>query len=71
MTMDDILQIVKAFGDDAVRAVKAGFDAIEIHGAYGYQLCEFLFAYSNHRTDEYGGSLVHRARFPLEVVDNA
>lgn len=69
MTAEDIAQIKEAFGDAAVRAKQAGFDAIELHGAHGYLLCEFLSPYSNHRTDEYGGSLVNRARFPLEVVE--
>lgn len=69
MTKDDILQIVEAFGEAAVRATKAGFDAIELHGAHGYLLCEFLSAYSNNRTDEYGDSLANRARFPLAVVE--
>ncbi|HOP39464.1 MAG TPA: FAD-dependent oxidoreductase [Geobacteraceae bacterium] len=68
MTGEDIRQIVAAFGDAAARAKEAGFDAVEVHGAHGYLLCQFLSPYSNHRSDEYGGALANRARFPLEVV---
>ena len=53
----------------ATRALKAGFDVIEIHSAHGYLLHEFLSPLSNHRTDEYGGSLENRARLLIEVVD--
>ncbi|MFZ5925087.1 MAG: FAD-dependent oxidoreductase, partial [Bacillota bacterium] len=52
----------------ARRAKAAGFDAVEIHGAHGYLISEFLSPYANKRTDEYGGSLDNRMRFPLEVV---
>ena len=47
----------------------AGFDAVELHGAHGYLLNQFLSPYSNHRNDLYGGSLESRARMPLETVD--
>ncbi|MFP4158874.1 MAG: FAD-dependent oxidoreductase [Desulfobacterales bacterium] len=68
MTKDDIKEIVSAFGSAAGRAKKAGFDAVEIHGAHGYLLTQFLSAISNQRTDEYGGSFQNRARFAIEVV---
>jgi N-ethylmaleimide reductase len=59
--------------DDYRRATRnareAGFDLVEIHGAHGYLLQQFMSAESNHRTDEYGGSLTNRARLPLEVLD--
>jgi NADPH2 dehydrogenase len=61
--------IVSAFRAAAQRAVHAGFDAVEVHGAHGYLLHEFLSPISNRRTDEYGGSLENRARMPLRVVD--
>lgn len=68
MTKDDIKETVSAFGSAAGRARKAGFDAVEIHGAHGYLLTQFLSAISNQRTDEYGGSFQNRARFAIEVV---
>jgi 2,4-dienoyl-CoA reductase-like NADH-dependent reductase (Old Yellow Enzyme family) len=52
----------------AERAIKAGFDGVEIHGAHGFLLNQFFSPISNRRTDEYGGSLENRMRFPLEVV---
>ncbi len=68
LTKDEIAEIVQAFVKGAERAVRAGFEVLEIHGAHGYLLNEFLSPASNHRTDEYGGSLENRARFLLEVV---
>jgi 2,4-dienoyl-CoA reductase-like NADH-dependent reductase (Old Yellow Enzyme family) len=64
-----ITQIVQAFADSATRAVRVGFDAIEIHAAHGYLLHEFLSPLSNHRVDEYGGSFENRVRIVLEVVE--
>ncbi|MGB9868162.1 MAG: FAD-dependent oxidoreductase [Bacillota bacterium] len=68
LTKGEIEELVWAFGEAARRAKQAGFDAVEIHGAHGYLINEFLSPYSNKRTDEYGGSLENRIRFPLEVV---
>lgn len=68
MTKKDIDQMVEAFAEGARRAKEAGFDGVEIHGAHGYLLNQFLSPFSNQRTDEYGGSPDNRARFPLEVV---
>ncbi|GAB2874836.1 NADH:flavin oxidoreductase/NADH oxidase [Nocardioides pacificus] len=65
---DGIRSVIEAFGDAAERAVAAGFDVIEIHGAHGYLLHEFCSPLSNHRTDEYGGSFDNRVRLLLEVV---
>ncbi len=56
MTIDDIKETVQAFKDGAIRAKKAGFDVIELHGAHGYLINEFLSPLSNKRTDAYGGS---------------
>ena len=63
-----IHEIVREFGEAARRAKEAGFDAVEIHGAHGYLINEFLSPYSNKRTDNYGGSEENRQRFPLEVL---
>ena len=65
---EEVYDLVKKFGDAAERAKKAGIDAIEIHGAHGYLLCQFMSAYSNKRMDEFGGSLKNRMRFPLLIV---
>lgn len=68
LTVPEIDQLVEAFTSAAGRAVRAGFDFIEIHAAHGYLLHEFLSPLSNKRTDEYGGSLENRARFMMRVV---
>ncbi|WP_433875282.1 NADH:flavin oxidoreductase/NADH oxidase [Sinomonas atrocyanea] len=68
LTGDEIRGIVADFAAAARRAIDAGFDALEIHGAHGYLVHQFLSPLSNLRTDEYGGSLENRARFLLEVV---
>ncbi|MCK8466413.1 NADH:flavin oxidoreductase/NADH oxidase [Microbacterium sp. KSW4-16] len=62
-------RVVEAFADAARRALEAGFDVLEIHGAHGYLLHQFLSPLSNRRDDEYGGSLENRARLLLRVVD--
>lgn len=64
----DIEEIVDAFGKGALRAKKAGFDSVEIHGAHGYLVSQFMSAFSNIRSDKYGGSIDNRARFLLEVI---
>ncbi|HEY3407417.1 MAG TPA: FAD-dependent oxidoreductase [Propionicimonas sp.] len=64
----EIATIVGQFGDAARRAQQAGFDGVEVHGAHGYLIAEFMSAYSNKRTDAYGGPLVNRLRFPLEII---
>ncbi len=68
MTKDDITEIKNAFVKAAVRAEKAGFDGVEIHGAHGFLLGQFTSPLVNKRDDEYGGSLENRLRFPLEIV---
>ncbi len=68
LTLDEIKELVEAYGDAALRAKKAGFDAIELHGAHGYLIAQFMSPYSNHRSDSYGGSLENRARFALEII---
>ncbi|MCF1597470.1 NADH:flavin oxidoreductase/NADH oxidase [Streptomyces muensis] len=69
LTVAEIQEIVGQFADAARRALAAGFEIAEIHGAHGYLINEFLSPYSNHRTDEYGGSYENRTRFGLQVVD--
>ncbi|MFL6061919.1 MAG: N-ethylmaleimide reductase [Marmoricola sp.] len=69
MTKEDIEATIEDFRRASVNAREAGFDLVEIHGAHGYLLHQFLSPQSNHREDEYGGSLENRVRFPLAAVD--
>ena len=70
LKIDEIEKMVGKFGDCALRAKKAGFDGVEIHGAHGYLISQFMSPYSNKRTDKYGGHLLNRMRFPLDIVAN-
>ena len=67
-TLDDIARVREAFVNSARRAVRIGFDAIELHYAHGYLAHSFLSPVSNHRTDQYGGSLENRMRFGREIA---
>ncbi|MGB0238093.1 MAG: alkene reductase [Cycloclasticus sp.] len=69
LELNEIQEIVEQFRKGAENAKKAGFDGVEIHGANGYLLDQFLQDSTNHRTDKYGGSIENRARFMLEVTD--
>ncbi|GHE37783.1 oxidoreductase [Streptomyces longispororuber] len=69
LTVDGIRRVVGEFADAARRALAAGFEVAEVHGAHGYLIGEFLSAHSNRRTDAYGGDFAGRTRFALEVVD--
>lgn len=66
---EEIPGVVEQFRQGALNAMRAGFDGVEIHGANGYLIDQFLRTTSNHRTDSYGGSVDNRMRFPLEVID--
>jgi len=67
LTEDGVARVRQAFVAAALRAARLGYDLVELHAAHGYLLHEFLSPLSNTRTDEYGGSLENRLRFPLEV----
>jgi 2,4-dienoyl-CoA reductase-like NADH-dependent reductase (Old Yellow Enzyme family) len=68
MTEADIERVREDFARGAELAQKAGFDAVEIHAGHGYLLSQFLSPWTNHRTDQYGGSLENRLRFPVSVI---
>jgi 2,4-dienoyl-CoA reductase-like NADH-dependent reductase (Old Yellow Enzyme family)/thioredoxin reductase len=70
LSREGTYELIEKYGDAAVRAYDAGFDAVEVHGAHGYLIAQFMSAYSNKRTDEFGGSLHNRLRFPTEIVKN-
>ena len=69
LTIEEIKNLVEDFRKATKRAVEAGFDVIEIHGAHGYLIHQFLSPLSNTRTDEYGGNSENRARFLMEILD--
>lgn len=69
MTKEEIKTTIKDFQNAAANAVKAGFDGVEIHSSNGYLFHQFFNGTSNHRTDEYGGSIENRARFFFETLD--
>lgn len=68
MTYQDIDSTIQVFADAAKRAQEAGFDAIQLHGAHGYLLNQFLSPYFNKRSDNYGGTIENRVRFVIEIV---
>ena len=65
----DLEALLSSFSDAAERAIRAGFDGVELHGAHGFLLNQFTSPLTNHRTDAYGGTLEKRIRFPLELVE--
>ncbi|MBI2910035.1 MAG: FAD-dependent oxidoreductase [Chloroflexi bacterium] len=66
---DEIYDIMDKFAAAAVRAKSVGYDMVELHGAHGYLIGQFMSAYMNKRTDEFGGSLENRMRFPIELIE--
>ncbi len=68
MSIFDIEHVITGFVETARGAIAAGFDGIEVHGAHGYLISNFLSSYSNRRTDEYGGSVANRYRFAHEII---
>jgi len=69
LSVAEIKEIVELYGETARRCMEAGFDAIELHCAHGYLPCEFMSPFSNKRSDEYGGDLNGRMKFPLELLE--
>ncbi|HSB07478.1 MAG TPA: FAD-dependent oxidoreductase [Thermodesulfobacteriota bacterium] len=70
LTIEEIKEIVESFGNAARRVKQAGFDMVEIHGAHGYLITNFLSPHTNRRTDMYGGGLKERMHFGLEVAED-
>lgn len=68
LTIEEIQVIIRKFVDAAIRAKKAGFDGVEIHGAHGYLLAQFLSKGVNKRIDRYGGNITNRARIVVEII---
>ncbi|CAM4472330.1 NADH:flavin oxidoreductase [Paenibacillus phoenicis] len=69
LTKEEIRELVQAYAQSAADAKRLGFDAVEIHGAHGYLIDQFFWEVTNKRTDEYGGDLVGRTRFAVEVIE--
>lgn len=66
---DEVTDIIKAFGEAARRGIEAGFDGVELHGAHGFLMQNFLSPATNLRDDQWGGSLENRMRFPLAIIE--
>lgn len=70
LATEEVYDLIEKFGDAAKRAKEIGFDAVEVHGAHGYLVAQFMSAYSNKRSDEFGGDFNSRMKFPVEIVKN-
>ncbi|MFK4339895.1 2,4-dienoyl-CoA reductase-like NADH-dependent reductase (Old Yellow Enzyme family) [Paenibacillus sp. RC62] len=69
MTEEEIVKVIGAYADAAVNAKRLGFDGVEIHGAHGYLVDQFFWERTNQRTDRYGGDIIKRAQFAIELVE--
>jgi 2,4-dienoyl-CoA reductase-like NADH-dependent reductase (Old Yellow Enzyme family)/thioredoxin reductase len=69
LSTEETYALIDTFRDAAVRAREAGFDAVEIHGAHGYLIAQYMSASTNKRMDAFGGNFISRMRFPLEIID--
>ncbi len=70
VSLEEIEKLIEEFTESAVRASRIGFDGIQIHAAHGYLASQFLSPYFNHRNDKYGGNILNRTRFLLEIVNS-
>ena len=70
LSYDEIESIISSFGDAASRCAKAGFDGVELHGAHGYLICQFLGEKTNRREDVWGGEIFDRARFLMRIIQD-
>lgn len=68
MSVDEIYDLVEKFAEGAWRVMQAGFDSVELHGAHGYLIAQFMSPYVNKRNDRFGGSFMSRMRFPVEII---
>ena len=71
LTIEEVVALEDAFADAIQRAKEAGYDGVELHGAHGYLINQFVSPFSNRRTDMYGGNLMNRMRFPLNIIRKA
>lgn len=69
LSHEEILEMIQAFGDTTRRAIEAGYDGVEIHGAHGFLIQNFWSPSTNQRTDQWGGTLEKRLRFPLAIIE--
>jgi 2,4-dienoyl-CoA reductase-like NADH-dependent reductase (Old Yellow Enzyme family)/thioredoxin reductase len=68
LTISEIWDLVERFSETALRAMKAGIDGVELHGAHGYLISQFMSPHTNQRIDEWGGTFERRMKFPLEII---
>jgi len=68
MTVEEVYDLIEKFAEAAWRIKEAGFDCVELHGAHGYMIAQFMSTYTNKRNDRFGGTLKNRLRFPLEII---